>query len=210
MTYAGGDSDDISIYLDGELQSASTLVGSPKRLNTGTGPAAIGRSVNGKNHYAGLIDDVRLYDVALSAEQVLALFEEHSQTPLAEDNQDEPEPSEQSIEADDEEADDGAVDLPDPVAHWSFDNDAVDGAGSSHGTVSGGAASRPTKRVKASVATRCLLTEATTTWIWTCTCLTSRLGIQQEASVDGSRLILAVRVRLSSATARMWPGSVSP
>ena len=135
VTYAGGDSDDISIYLDGELQSASTLVGSPKRLNTGTGPAAIGRSVNGKNHYAGLIDDVRLYDVALSAEQVLALFEEHSQTPLAEDNQDEPEPSEQSIEADD-----GAVDLPDPVAHWSFDNDAVDGAGSSHGTVSGGAA----------------------------------------------------------------------
>ena len=86
MTYAGGDSDDILIYLDGELQSASTLVGSPKRLNTGTGPAAIGRSVNGKNHYAGLIDDVRLYDVALSAEQVLALFEEHPQTVLAEDN----------------------------------------------------------------------------------------------------------------------------
>ena len=138
VTYAGGDSDDISIYLDGELQSASTLVGSPKRLNTGTGPAAIGRSVNGKNHYAGLIDDVRLYDVALSAEQVLALFEEHTQTVLVEDNPDD-EPSEQSIEADDEEADDGAVDLPDPVSHWSFDNDAVDGAGSSHGTVSGGA-----------------------------------------------------------------------
>ena len=140
VTYAGGDSDDILIYLDGELQTASTLVGSPQRLNTGTGPAAIGRSVNGTKHYAGLIDDVRLYDVALSAEQVLALFEEHSQTPLAEDNPDEPEPSEQSIEADDEEADDVAVDLPDPVAHWDFDNNAVDGAGSSHGTVSGGAA----------------------------------------------------------------------
>ncbi len=142
VTYAGGDSDDILIYLDGELQSASTLVGSPKRLNTGTGPAAIGRNVGGTKHYTGLIDDVRLYDVALSAEQVLALFEEHPQTPppLVEDNLDEPEPSEQSIEADDEEADDGAVDLPDPVSHWSFDNDAVDGAGSSHGTVSGGAA----------------------------------------------------------------------
>ncbi len=86
VTYAGGDSDDILIYLDGELQSASTLVGSPKRLNTGTGPAAIGRSVNGTKHYAGLIDDVRLYDVALSAEHVLALFEEHPQTVLAEDN----------------------------------------------------------------------------------------------------------------------------
>ena len=86
VTYAGGDSDDILIYLDGELQSASTLVGSPKRLNTGTGPAAIGRSVNGKNHYTGLIDDVRLYDVALSAEHVRALFDEHPQTVLAEDN----------------------------------------------------------------------------------------------------------------------------
>ena len=140
VTYAGGDSDDILIYLDGELQSASTLAGSPKRLNTGTGPAAIGRSVSGTKHYTGLIDDVRLYDVALSAEQVLALFEEHSQTVLVEDNPDEPEPSEQSIEADDEEADDEAVDLPDPASHWSFDNNAVDGAGSSHGTVSGGAA----------------------------------------------------------------------
>ena len=86
VTYAGGDSDDILIYLDGELQSASTLVGSPKRLDTGTGPAAIGRNVGGTKHYTGLIDDVRLYDVVLSAEQVLALFEEHPQTVLAEDN----------------------------------------------------------------------------------------------------------------------------
>ena len=88
VTYAGGDSDDISVYLDGELQSASTLVGSPKRLNTGTGPAAIGRNVGGTKHYTGLIDDVRLYDVALSAEHVLALFEEHPQTVLVEGNQD--------------------------------------------------------------------------------------------------------------------------
>ena len=86
VTYAGGDSDDILIYLDGELQSASTLAGSSKRLDTQTGPAAIGRSVSGTKHYTGLIDDVRLYDVALSAEQVLALFEEHPQTVLAEDN----------------------------------------------------------------------------------------------------------------------------
>ena len=87
VTYAGGDSDDILIYLDGELQSASTLAGSSKRLDTQTGPAAIGRSVSGTKHYTGLIDDVRLYDVALSAEHVLALFEEHPQTVLAEDNQ---------------------------------------------------------------------------------------------------------------------------
>ena len=86
VTYAGGDSDDISVYLDGELQSASTLAGSSKRLDTQTGPAAIGRSVSGTKYYTGLIDDVRLYDVALSAEHVLALFEEHPQTVLAEDN----------------------------------------------------------------------------------------------------------------------------
>ena len=140
VTYAGGNSDEVLIYLDGELQSASTLAGSSKQLDTQTGPAAIGRNVGGTKHYTGLIDDVRLYDVALSAEQVLALFEEHPQTVLAEDNLDEPEPSEQNIEADDEEADDEEVNLPDPVAHWDFDNDAVDGAGSSHGTVSGGAA----------------------------------------------------------------------
>ena len=59
VTYAGGKSDAVLIYLDGELQSALTLAGSPKRLNTGTGPAAIGRSVSGTKHYAGSIDDVR-------------------------------------------------------------------------------------------------------------------------------------------------------
>ena len=86
VTYAGGDSDDILIYLDGELQTASTLAGSSKRLDTRTGPAAIGRSVSGTKYYTGLIDDIRLYDVALSAEHVLALFEEHPQAVLAEDN----------------------------------------------------------------------------------------------------------------------------
>ena len=87
VTYAGGDSDDILIYLDGELQSASTLADSPQRIDTRTGPAAIGRNVSGTKHYTGLIDDVRLYDVALSAEQVLALFDEHPQTVLVEGNQ---------------------------------------------------------------------------------------------------------------------------
>ena len=81
VTYAGGDSDAISIYLDGALQAASTLVGAPQQVNTRTGPAAIGRSVGGDAHYAGSIDDVRIYDAALGAEQVLALFNEHPQTP---------------------------------------------------------------------------------------------------------------------------------
>ena len=81
VTYAGGDSDGISIYLDGALQPASTLVGAPQPVDTRTGPAAIGRNVSGDAHYAGSIDDVRIYDAALGAEQVLALFDEHPQTP---------------------------------------------------------------------------------------------------------------------------------
>ena len=81
VTYAGGDSDGISIYLDGALQAASTLVGTPQPVDTRTGAAAIGRSVGGDAHYAGSIDDVRIYDAALGAEQVLALFNEHPQTP---------------------------------------------------------------------------------------------------------------------------------
>ena len=81
VTYAGGDSDAISIYLDGALQAASTLVGAPQQVNTRNGAAAIGRSVGGDAHYAGSIDDVRIYDAALGAEQVLALFNEHPQTP---------------------------------------------------------------------------------------------------------------------------------
>ena len=81
VTYAGGDSDGISIYLDGVLQPASTLVGAAQSVDTRAGPAAIGRSVSGAAHYAGSIDDVRIYDVALGAEQVLALFNEHPQAP---------------------------------------------------------------------------------------------------------------------------------
>ena len=81
VTYAGGNSDGISIYLDGALQPASTLVGAPQSVDTRAGPAAIGRSAGGAAHYAGSIDDVRIYDAALGAEQVFALFNEHPQTP---------------------------------------------------------------------------------------------------------------------------------
>ena len=84
VTYAGGDSDRVSIYLDGALQTASTIGGTPQALDTQTGPAAVGRSVGGTKHYAGSIDDLRLYDFALTAEQVQALFDEYPQTVTAE------------------------------------------------------------------------------------------------------------------------------
>ena len=73
VTYAGGNSDGISIYLDGALQGASTLVGAPQPVDTRAGPAAIGRNASGAAHYAGSIDDVRLYGYALSAAQVQAI-----------------------------------------------------------------------------------------------------------------------------------------
>ena len=70
VTFAGGQSDDFSIYLDGALQSASTLGGFARQVDTRTGTAAIGRNVGDTVHYGGEIDDVRLYDFALSLEQV--------------------------------------------------------------------------------------------------------------------------------------------
>ena len=119
VSYAGGDSDDISIYLDGALQSASTQAGSPQGLDTRSGPAAIGRSVSG-THYTGSIDDVRIYDVALSAEQVAALIDEQQPPPP-------PPPAPPSVS------------IPAPVAHWTFDGDADDSAGSNDGTAMNGA-----------------------------------------------------------------------
>ena len=73
VTFAGGQSDDFSIYLDGALQSASTLGGVARQVDTRTGTAAIGRNVGGTAHYGGEIDDVRLYDFALSLKQVQAM-----------------------------------------------------------------------------------------------------------------------------------------
>ena len=74
---AGGASDSIKIYLDGVLQTSATLAGSPQAMNTTAGVAAfarIGRSDDNR-YYAGSIDDVRLYDVALTAEEVVALHD---------------------------------------------------------------------------------------------------------------------------------------
>ena len=73
VTFAGGDSDDFSIYLDGVRQSASTLGGVRQTVDTRTGPAAIGQNVGGNAHYGGDIDDVRMYGYALSAAQVQAI-----------------------------------------------------------------------------------------------------------------------------------------
>ena len=76
VTYAaGGKSRSFSIYVDGVLQSSSTLGGSARAINTGSTAAYIGRNRSGTLYYEGNIDDVRLYDYQLSAEQVQYLFE---------------------------------------------------------------------------------------------------------------------------------------
>ena len=74
VTYkAGGDSSDFRIYLDGVLQQAVTLSGESRQVNTGANFARIGRS-NGSDYYEGKIDDLRLYDDALTAQQVARLY----------------------------------------------------------------------------------------------------------------------------------------
>ena len=77
VTYpAGGDSESISIYVDGVLQTLSTLIGSVRTVNTGSDVAYIGQSAGSQtDHYGGDIDDVRLYDYQLDADQVRGLFQ---------------------------------------------------------------------------------------------------------------------------------------
>ena len=75
VTYeAGGNSTTFKIYLDGGLQSASRLAGSTRMVDTQQLNASIGRKKDGSDHYNGKIDDLRLYDVALTAEQVDELY----------------------------------------------------------------------------------------------------------------------------------------
>ena len=80
VIYAGGEAKEFSIYLNGVLQPSGLLGGFRRTLDTRTGPAAIGQSADGTKHYGGDIDDVRLYIVALSAEQVQAIANQKTGT----------------------------------------------------------------------------------------------------------------------------------
>ena len=83
VIYAGGEATEFSIYVDGALQPAELLGGFRRTLDTRPGPAAIGQSADGTKHYGGDIDDVRLYIVALSAEQVQAIANQKTETQAA-------------------------------------------------------------------------------------------------------------------------------
>ena len=78
VTYAaGGNSRSFDIYVDGVLQSSSSLAGQSRPIDTQSNVAYIGRSAGtgATSYYGGEIDDLRLYDFELSATEVLYLFE---------------------------------------------------------------------------------------------------------------------------------------
>ena len=76
VTYeAGGESNTIRIYLDGVLQNVATLSGSSQTVDTQLGThVGVGRREDGGEFYGGIIDDLRLYDHALTAEEVEQLI----------------------------------------------------------------------------------------------------------------------------------------
>jgi hypothetical protein len=62
----------LRVYVDGVERATGPAGGTPK---TNREPVQIGRSTFKKYYLKGLIDDVRIYDRALSAESVRRLFE---------------------------------------------------------------------------------------------------------------------------------------
>lgn len=61
------------LYLDGALYANSTTVVDAWHYN-GTGDVNIGRRSDNANYFTGQIDDVRVYNRALSAAEVLTLY----------------------------------------------------------------------------------------------------------------------------------------
>ena len=70
-TFTKGDPCDVKIYLDGELWHSGTGMVRPM---TGVTAFTIGCAPNLATYYAGLIDDVKLYNRALTDEEVKASF----------------------------------------------------------------------------------------------------------------------------------------
>ena len=64
-----------SIYVDGKLDNTATH---PEGLAASSDGWAIGARYNGSWSYQGLIQDVRIYDRALKAEEVRSLYEERN------------------------------------------------------------------------------------------------------------------------------------
>ncbi len=66
----------IQLYVDGILQATTDLSSSstPVQISPDAGPMIIGHNINLNTYFGGLIDDVRLYDRALTSSEILALI----------------------------------------------------------------------------------------------------------------------------------------
>ncbi|MFN2500367.1 MAG: LamG domain-containing protein, partial [Pyrinomonadaceae bacterium] len=62
----------MKLFVNG-VQQAQTLAVSPP-INSGTGPTLIGANGSGVYHFAGLIDEVEIFNRALSASEVQSLY----------------------------------------------------------------------------------------------------------------------------------------
>lgn len=63
-----------SIYVDGKLDNTAT--GCSRGMSATKGKWAIGAREGGSWSYSGLVNDVRLYDGALSEEDIKTIFQE--------------------------------------------------------------------------------------------------------------------------------------
>lgn len=68
------------IYIDGELANEKEVIGA---LNATNYPLGIGFDpIDDINYFIGALDDIQLYNRALSAEEVLALYDEQAEEPV--------------------------------------------------------------------------------------------------------------------------------
>jgi len=65
--------DEWLIYINGVLQSSVTQAGTPKGISTTVAGGAIGQDNEGGAFFDGIMDDVRIYDRALSAAEIAGL-----------------------------------------------------------------------------------------------------------------------------------------
>jgi hypothetical protein len=58
-----------TVYLNGSLFQTRTAV-----AFTGTGDLLIGSALNDGSHFHGIVDEIRIYDKALEADEVLSIY----------------------------------------------------------------------------------------------------------------------------------------
>ncbi|MCH2170734.1 hypothetical protein MK489_08105 [Myxococcota bacterium] len=124
------DGDEIRLYLDGELDQVEEASG--LAIEENSEPLTIGAEAEGVGAYDGFVEEVRIYDEALTAERIVALYGDQSH------EQDEDPEDESNVAP----IDPPVVSRPRSVGHWGFDHlsgtEVEDTSGmEGHGVVSG-------------------------------------------------------------------------